>query len=120
MTLLKVHTSCCLLHRRTHVPTSRICKMAVAFSSCCRWFGLRLYRSGSIMSPTVQLSSLSSTGKLSLLIARLPSRCPRVCYYVKPKERKGPSLKGWFIFGAGCFGLTAGAVVYMGMKRKFF
>lgn len=62
----------------------------------------------------MQLSSHSCRGEIIRSTARLPLRCPRAYYYVKPKEKKGPSLRGWVMFGAGCVGMATGAVVYMG------
>ena len=47
---------------------------------------------------------------------RVPLRCPRAYYYVKPKEKKGPSMKGWVMFGAGCVGVATGAVIYLGKR----
>jgi len=35
---------------------------------------------------------------------------------VKPKEKKGPSLRSWILFGAGCVGFVTGAVVYHGNR----
>ena len=94
--------------------------MAVAMSStvsaCCRWFSSRMCGNTSLIAPLVQFSSLSCAGRTLPTIARLPIRCPRAFYYVKPKEKKGPSLKSWMLFGAGCAGIVTGAVVYVGKR----
>ena len=94
--------------------------MAVArsctVSACCRWFSSRLCGSTSLITPHVQFSSLSCTGRTLPVIARFPLRCPRAFYYVKPKEKKGPSLRSWILFGAGCVGFVTGAVIYHGKR----
>lgn len=92
--------------------------MAVAVSSavsaCCRSFSSRICGSSSLTTPLVQFSTLSCTGRTLPTIARVPLRCPRAFYYVKPKEKKGPSLRSWILFGAGCVGFVSGAVIYHG------
>ncbi|KAJ7351723.1 Mitochondrial import inner membrane translocase subunit TIM50 [Desmophyllum pertusum] len=96
--------------------------MAVAvsssISSCCRWFSSRICSNASLIAPVVRFSSLSCTGRVLRPPARLPLRCPRAFYYVKPKEKKGPSLRSWIMFGAGCVGMVAGAVVYVGWPES--
>lgn len=68
----------------------------------------------SLSTSVMQLSSLSHTRAVIRSFPRLPLRCPRSCYYVKPKEKKGPSFKSWLIFGAGCVAVATGAIIYVG------
>lgn len=68
----------------------------------------------SLDTSVMQLSSLSCTGAVIRSLPRLPLRCPRSYYYVKPKEKKGPSFKSWLIFGAGCVAVATGAIIYVG------
>ena len=72
----------------------------------------------SLSTSVMQLSSLSHTGAVIRSFPRLPLRCPRSYYYVKPKEKKGPSFKSWLIFGAGCVAVATGAIIYVG--KTFF
>lgn len=88
--------------------------MSSTISACCRWFGSRICSKATLITPAVQFSSLSCTGRVLRPAARLPLRCPRAFYYVKPKEKKGPSLRSWMLFGAGCVGVVTGGVVYVG------
>ena len=99
-----------------HDSVCSTCIMAAAVSSCCRLLGSRICSQSSLISPVMQLSSPSCRGEIIRSTARLPLRCPRAYYYVKPKEKKGPSLRGWVMFGAGCVGMATGAVIYMGKK----
>lgn len=68
----------------------------------------------SLSTSVMQLSSLSHTGAVIRSFPRLPLRYPRSYYYVKPKEKKGPSFKSWLIFGAGCVAVATGAIIYVG------
>nr|XP_058953687.1 mitochondrial import inner membrane translocase subunit TIM50-like isoform X2 [Pocillopora verrucosa]XP_058953695.1 mitochondrial import inner membrane translocase subunit TIM50-like isoform X2 [Pocillopora verrucosa] len=86
-----------------------------ALSSCYRWLSARICHSTTLIIPSVQFSSLSCTTRLFRPVTRLPLRCPRAFYYVKPKEKKGPTLKGWLYFGAGGVGVISGAVIYLGL-----
>ncbi|XP_068730202.1 mitochondrial import inner membrane translocase subunit TIM50-like [Montipora capricornis] len=85
-----------------------------ALTSCNRLLISRICNRSSLDSTIVKFSSLSCARKALRSLPRLPLRCPRACYYVKPKERKGPSLKSWIIFGAGCVAVATGAVIYVG------
>ena len=89
-----------------------------ALTFCNRLLISRICNRSSLDSTIVKFSSLSCARKVLRSLPRLPLRCPRACYYVKPKERKGPSLKSWIIFGAGCVAVATGAVIYVG--KRFF
>ena len=97
-------------------PDISTCIMAVPISSCCRWLSSRICSRSCLNSTVVKLSSLSCTGRVLRSANRVPLRCPRAYYYVKPKEKKGPSMKGWVMFGAGCVGVATGAVIYLGKR----
>ncbi|XP_031565342.1 mitochondrial import inner membrane translocase subunit TIM50-like [Actinia tenebrosa] len=56
---------------------------------------------------TYSKNSLLSSGRFSL-------KNQKALYYVKPKQKKGPSARGWIIFGAGMASLTTAAVTYLG------
>ena len=92
--------------------------MAAMTSFCSRLIIPRICVRTSLSTSVMLLSSLSHTGSVIRSFPRLPLRCPRSYYYVKPKEKKGPSFKSWLIFGAGCVAVATGAIIYVG--KTFF
>jgi len=58
------------------------------------------------------LQTLNS--KNSLRVGRLPVKNQAAFYYVKPKQKKGPTISGWLKFGAVIVGAITGVVVYTG------
>ncbi|KAK2568684.1 Mitochondrial import inner membrane translocase subunit TIM50 [Acropora cervicornis] len=88
--------------------------MAAMTSFCSRLIIPRICVRTSLSTSVMLLSSLSHTGSVIRSFPRLPLRCPRSYYYVKPKEKKGPSFKSWLIFGAGCVAVATGAIIYVG------
>ena len=98
--------------------------MAVGRSSIlasCRTC-LRVYRSSKLFSlsrPVLQpcLREMSYALRASNIInspKRLCQYTQVAKYYVKAKERKGPSLRSWFAFGAACIASATGAVLFLG------
>lgn len=88
--------------------------MAAMASFCSRLIIPRICARTSLSTSVMQLSSLSRTGAVIRSFPSLPLRCPRSYYYVKPKEKKGPSFKSWLIFGVGCVAVATGAIIYVG------
>lgn len=52
--------------------------------------------------------------KASALARRIPVKNQTAFYYVKPKQKKGPTLSGWLKFSGAIVGVITGVIVYIG------
>lgn len=81
----------------------------------CRYSNFKLRKT---YSSSRQFSAGSSqcriVSRTTFLQRFLAGYMPIAKYYVKSKERKGPSLKTWFSVGAGVIACGAGIIVYLG------
>lgn len=85
-------------------------------SMCCRHYTFKLLRySRFLLLPSLRQMSLKTrTPKAVEDLRKLPRYTQIARYYVKAKERKGPSLKNWVIFGAACVAGTVGVITFIG------
>ena len=86
------------------------------FSSCCRYRSFLLFRCSRFFTlPCFKEMSMNVRPPNVINISRrLPRHTQIAHHYVKAKERKGPSLRSWLIFGGACVTGAVGVIVFIG------
>ena len=54
--------------------------------------------------------------KPALSVGRLSIKNQTAFYYVKPKQKKGPTVSGWLKFGVAVTAAVTGVIIYIGKE----